>query len=73
MKAKRKPARRFLTGYKAASQATVWGQQHFLPEGHVEYRIKDYCELMTKTEACKALKQFLQPGAIIYEVVPVEV
>ncbi len=58
MKAKRKPARRFLVGHKAAEWTTVFGKRSF-------------CKLLTKAEASRHETQMCGDSAV-FELVPVD-
>ncbi|KKM04783.1 hypothetical protein LCGC14_1760710 [marine sediment metagenome] len=64
---------RFVVGYQAGSNNTVWGQLAFLNNSDDRYRDEDYCHLMTEKQARKALKGLMvysdaQPT--LFELVP---
>lgn len=68
MAMKQKRARQFVVGY-GGRYDTVWGKRAFLPQNDEEYRVEDFCHLMTLLEARKAAMGMPCPGGTIYELV----
>ena len=64
---------RFVVGHKAAKNC-VYGRRRFRSPASEDYRLADYCDPLTITQARQAVQEFpSDPSVQIFELVPVEV